>query len=272
MADGRDTAPGGPGSGLVLELPVFTGPFSMLADLILDQKVDVCDVSVAGITERYVRQGTEVAGFWSIEEATWFLAVCASLLELKVGRLLPRHQPEAEEDLLGGVSPDLLYARSLELAAYRRVADRLSEMIAEAALMAPRTAGPPREFLHLYPDVMDKVTVEGLREVAARAFAPQPLVDLSHVTPIRASLAEALRRVEERMASLSRARFRDLLDDSPARIEIVVRFLAILELYREGKVELSQAEVFGDIEVSWNRRERSTLREVGQGQGREAVP
>src|SRR5690349_16575595 len=102
-----------------VELPLFSGPFRLLADLILDQKMDVCDVPVAAVTDRFLRLGTEEASGWPLDEATWFVAVCAVLLEIKVGRLLPRPVPSTEEDLLGGESPDLLYARSLELSAFR---------------------------------------------------------------------------------------------------------------------------------------------------------
>jgi segregation and condensation protein A len=227
----------------VVELPLFSGPFRLLADLILEQKIDVCDIPVASVTERFVRVGAEMAGGWSLEEATWFVAVCALLLELKVGRLLPRARPDTEEDLLGGESPDLLYARSIELAAFRRVSSLLAERLAEAALLIPRAAGPPPELAGLYPDVL-------------AAVGPQ---DVSHVTPIRASLSEALRAVRERLEASPEARFRDLVEGCRERIEVVVRFLAILELYREGKVELAQATRFGDIEVRWQGSvERST--------------
>src|SRR6266568_4355567 len=143
---------------LAVELPVFSGPFRLLADLILDDKVDVCDVPVARVTDRFLQIGAAEASSWTLEEATWFLAICAALLELKVGRLLPRPPVDTEEDLLGGVSPDLLYARSLELAAYRQVSVRLAELLALAALTVPREAGPPPEFAHLYPDPLAKVT------------------------------------------------------------------------------------------------------------------
>jgi len=102
------------GTAFAVELPVFTGPFKLLADLILDQKIDVCDVPIATVTDGFLARSKEAEG-WSLEEATWFLAVCAILLELKVGRLMPRHEVVDEEDLLG-VSPDLAYARSIELA------------------------------------------------------------------------------------------------------------------------------------------------------------
>jgi segregation and condensation protein A len=231
----------------------------MLAGLILDQKMNVCDVPIAAITKLFLERGQEVMSRWSLEEATWFVAMCAVLLELKVDSLLPGPQAVGEEeDLLGGTPPDLLYARSLELAAFRRVAGILAERMAAASSMVARTAGPPPEFAHLYPDVMQAVTSQDLRAVAAEVLTPPRPLDLSHVTPIRVSLADALQAVERRLAESPEARFRDLLVDCKERIEVVVRFLAILELHREGKVELTQAEVFGDIAVR--------LRDAGQRQ------
>ena len=239
-------------SEFAIDLPLFSGPFRLLAELILEQRMDVCDVPVARITDRFIQYGAERMEGWVLEEATWFLAVCALLLEVKVGRLLPRPPADSEEDLLGGTSPDLVYARSLELAAFRRVSGTLADLATAAALSVPRLAGPPPELAHLFPDVMEQVTPAILAETAAIVLAPVPDLDLSHVTPIRVTLAEGLRAVEDRLALRQNARFRDLLDDCEARIDIVVRFLALLELYREGKVELSQADVFGDIEVRWH--------------------
>jgi segregation and condensation protein A len=250
-----------PGSEFAIDLPLFSGPFRLLADLILDQRMDVCDVPVARVTERFIQYGAERLDGWSLEEATWFVAVCAVLLELKIGRLLPRPPAETEEELLGGASPDLVYARSLELAAFRRVATILAELAASAALSVPRMAVPPPEYTHLYPDLLEKITASDLAAVATTQLAPIPDLDLSHVTPIRLTLAEGLRAVQDHLAVKGNARFRELLFDCEERIEVVVRFLALLELYREGKVELSQANVFGDIEVRWQG-----LHEEGGGQ------
>jgi len=235
----------------LVELPIFSGPFKLLAELVLDQKVDVCDVPVARITDAFLARGAAELESWTLEEATWFLAVCAVMLELKVGRLLPGPEPDTEEELLGGASPDLVYARSIELAAFRRLASVLAERIAEAALMSPRTAGPPPELLHLYPDVMAKVTPEALRDAMASLFVPSRFVDLSHVTPIRFTLSDAMATVRERLAQTPHSSVRDLVSDCEERLEVVVRFLALLELYREGQVELRQAKVFGEIKVRW---------------------
>src|SRR5438552_1416505 len=211
----------------VVELPLFSGPFRLLADLVLDQRMDVCDVPVAGVTDRFLKEGLDRIDGWSLEEATWFVGICAVLLELKVGRLLPRPEPTAEEDLLGGARPDLLYARSLELAAFRRVAEALAEKMAAAGLMAPRSAAPPREFAHLYPDVLENVTAEMLRGVAAAALAPPRDIDLSHVTAIPMSLADAMDAVRERLIGRHETRSRDLVDGCHRPAGAVVRCLGV---------------------------------------------
>jgi segregation and condensation protein A len=232
-----------------VELPAFAGPFRALADLLLEQKIDVCDVPIATVTDRFLAYSGR-ADHWTLDEATWFLAVCATLLELKVGRLMPRREAPDEEDLLG-VSPDLVYARSLELAAIRRVAVDLAARVEQEALHHPREAGPPTAFAPLYPDVLERVRPEDLTRIAASLLRPPPPLDLYHVTPIRYTMEEAVAAVTTHLGRAGRARFRDLVADCRERIQVVVRFLALLDLYREGKVDLAQAETFGEIEVEW---------------------
>lgn len=235
-----------------VDLPGFSGPFRLLADLILDQKLDVCDIPLASVTDGYLAYAKEPER-WDLEEATWFLAICAVLLELKVARLTPKHTELDEEDLLGG-SPDLAYARSLELRAFRKVAVEIARRLEDEAGYFARDIGPGPEFSHLYPDPMERVTAEEVAAVAARMLRPPPTLDLSHVTPVRYTVAEAMQAVETRIQGFSggQASFRDLVADCEERIEVVVRFLALLELYREGKVDLQQGMTFGEIEVGWN--------------------
>ncbi|MGH2683968.1 MAG: segregation and condensation protein A [Actinomycetota bacterium] len=230
-----------------VELPVFSGPFRLLAELILDRKVDVCDVPVARVTEEFLARADQAEG-WTLEEATWFLAICAVLLEMKVGRLFPREREPDEEDLLGD-SPDLAFARRIELAAFRKVAAILAGRLEESSRYIPRVAGPAEEFAGLYPDPMEKVTAEDLAEAAAALLRP-PTVDLSHVTPIRATVADALEAMREHLAASPASRFRDMVRGCN-RIDVVVRFLALLEMHAQGQVALSQAATFGEIEVRW---------------------
>ncbi len=243
---GRAADPGG----FAVEVPTFSGPFRLLADLILEQKVDVCDVPVATVTDSFLTYSKD-ADRWSLEEATWFLAVCAALLEMKVGRLMPRHETVDEDEILGG-SPDLVYARSLELSAFRRVTRELSRRLEIEAGYFARDVGPGPEFSHLYPDVVATLDPPQLAALAAAMLRPPPVVDLSHVTPIRFTVAEQMSAVQERMSVFGQpASFRRLVEDCEDRIHVVVRFLALLELYRDGKVELSQGETFGEIEIEW---------------------
>lgn len=244
----------GSSGGFVVELPVFSGPFRLLAELILEQKVDVCDVSVASVTDRYLGYAND-AEHWNLEEATWFLTICAMLLELKVGRLMPRHAEPDEEDLLGG-SPDLAYARSRELAAFRRVAVELARRLEDEAGFFARDVGPGPELSHLYPDPLERILPPDLAAVAAQLLRPPPTLDLSHVTPIRYTVEDAMTAVWEQIARVKGSTsFRELVLDCPDRIHVVVRFLAILELYREGKIELQQGATFGEIEVEWRGSE-----------------
>jgi segregation and condensation protein A len=237
--------------GFSVALPVFAGPFRLLADLIMEQKVDVCDVAIASVTDAFLEHWKD-AERWNLEEATWFLAICAVLLELKVARLTPKHADLDEEDLVGG-SPDLVYARSIELRAFRSVAVELARRLEDEAGYFTRDVGPGPEFSHLYPDPMERVTASALARMAAQLLRPPPTLDLSHVTPIRYTVADAMNAVEGRFVEFGGrpASFRDLVADCEDRIHVVVRFLAILELYREGKVELQQAATFGEIEVEW---------------------
>jgi segregation and condensation protein A len=233
-----------------VELPAFSGPFRLLAELILEQKVDVCDVSVSAVTDGFLDHAKD-AERWDLEEVTWFLAMVAVLLELKVGRLMPRHAEPDEEDLLGA-SPDLAYARSLELVAFRKVAVELTRRLEEEAGYFTRDVGPGPELSHLYPDPMTKVDAGALAHIAAQLLRPPPTLDLTHVTPVRYTMAEAMTAVERRIEDFGRAAsFRDLVADCDERIQVVVRFLALLELYRDGRVQLVQGDTFGQIHVEW---------------------
>ncbi|MEX2275416.1 MAG: ScpA family protein [Actinomycetota bacterium] len=236
-------------SGFEVDLPVFTGPFRLLSDLILEQKVDVCDVAVASVTDAFLSYAQD-AERWSLEEATWFLAICAILLELKVSRLMPKHTELDEDDLLGG-NPDLVYARSLELIAFRRIAAELSRRLEAEREYFTRDVGPGEDLSHLYPDVMEKVTAERLQQLAYRLLKPPTVLDLSHVTPIRFTVSDAIADVERSLTDLREAQFHELVADCDERIQVVVRFLALLELYRDGKIEVEQAETFGQLRVRW---------------------
>ena len=115
----------------------------------------------------------------------------------------------------------------------------------------PRVAGPEEPYRSLVPDALDRITVRQLAAAARRAFTPkpEPTVDTDHVAPVRASVADAIVVVLDRLPESAPMSFRELVAGAADRVEAVVRFLAVLELYKQGIVDLDQTETFGDLQV-----------------------
>ena len=235
-----------------VKLEVFEGPIDLLLHLITRQRVDIYDVSLAQITEEYLGA---IAGLdhTDLETATGFLVVAATLLELKSARLLPGRTADDEDGHLLE-ERDMLLARLVECSTFREAGAWLARGLEAGSASHGRAAGLEEPFADLAPKVVLKASPERLAALAAEALAPRaaPEVDVSHVAPIRASVRDAILEV----ASLLRDRdepaaFRELCSGAAERIDVVVRFLALLELFKAGAVDLVQLERFGDIRATW---------------------
>ena len=232
---------------------VYEGPFDLLLHLILREQVELYDVSLSAIVDAYLVELERMESL-DLELATEFLLIAATLVELKTRRLLPgRDDGDLDEELALWEERDLLLARLLECKTFKDVARVLARFADDAARSYPRVAGLDERFVGLQPDLLAGVTPDALRAAFERATEakPVPRVDLTHVAPIRMSVAEA---VEELIDELPRQRtitFRRLTGGLVERVEVIVRFLAVLELYKQGFVELDQAGTFGEIEISW---------------------
>ncbi|HYI45739.1 MAG TPA: ScpA family protein [Actinomycetota bacterium] len=229
---------------------VFEGPLELLLHLITRQRVDIYEVSISTITDEYLKALERMEGF-DLETATGFLVVAATLLELKSARLLPSMSLGEERDHLLE-ERDLLLARLVECATYRDAGTWLAAGFNAGAGFHGRTAGLEPQLVSVAPDLLASTSIQDLIDAAERIFAPRPVVDLdmSHVQPIRASVKDALIEVAGRLRSAP-AGFDELCSHVTERIDRVVRFLALLELYKAGAVELSQADRFGDIRATW---------------------
>jgi len=229
---------------------VFSGPFDLLLHLIAKRELDIYEVSLAAITEEYLAHLKEMVEL-DLEVATEFLVVAATLIEMKASRLLPG--PPREDDALDVSDRDLLIARLLEYRAYKEASARLSKMLSDNAGFVPRSAGPGEEFARLAPDLMARVSPERFAEIAARALSPRqsPHVDISHITPIRVSVADAIEEVRATLRRQKRATFRQLTSAVRHRLNLIVRFLAVLELVKRGEADVAQSGAFGEIEVEW---------------------
>ena len=232
---------------------VYDGPFDLLLHLIVRDQVDVYQVSLSRIVDGYLAE-VDRMGALDLEVATEFLLIAATLVELKTRRLLPDlDDPETEEELALLEARDLLLARLVECKTFRDAGTALARLAAAASHSRPRTAGLEERFLTLVPDVLAGVTPEDVRAAYVRATQPKPVprVDLDHVAPIRASVADAVADLSGTLPSLGAVTFRRLTVGLVSRLDVIVRFLAVLELYKQGWVEVDQAGTFGELTVTW---------------------
>lgn len=236
-----------------VQTQVFEGPFDVLLHLILREEVDLYEISMVRIVDGFLAH-VEALDEPDLELTTEFLLIAATLVQLKARRLLPDEDGlTLDEELAIWSERDLLLARLVECKTFKDAARALASIAETAERCAPRVLGPEDHFLDLVPDPMVGVTPGKLRDALARALAPKPEVRvvLDHVAPIRASVADAVVMIADELQRIRRASFRDLTMSLATRLEVVVYFLAILELYKEDRIDLDQTEIFGDIEVTW---------------------
>lgn len=236
-----------------VQTPVYEGPLDLLLHLILRDQVDLYEVPLASIVDAYLAE-LERLDEMDLEIATEFLLIAATLVDLKARRLLPNDTGlDLDDELALWEERDLLLARLLECKTFKDAATVLAQLANEAGRSFPRTAGMEEPFLELTPDLMSGVTPQKLRAAFLKATTPKPVpkVDLYHVAPIRASVTEAMTELVDELPRAGRISFRRLTAELVDRIEIVVRFLAVLELFKQGVIELDQPTTFGDIEIQW---------------------
>ena len=234
-----------------VKLEVFEGPIDLLLHLITRQRVDIYDVSLSQITEEYLAAIRGIDAL-DLESTTGFLVVAATLLELKSSRLLPsRGADDTDAALLE--QRDLLLARLVECATYRSAGSWLRAGLAVGERFHPRPEGLEAQFIALAPDPLARVSIGDLAGAAAGVLAPRPTpeLDTSHLAPIRASVREAIVEIAGQMVPGRSTSFEQLCRGVEERIEVVVRFLALLELFKAGAVELAQPDRWGDIVVQW---------------------
>ena len=233
--------------------PVFEGPFDLLLHLILKEQVDIYEVSLSRIVDAYLEEVERLQSL-DLDLATEFLLIASTLVELKARRLLPgRDDIDLDDELALWEERDLLLSRLLECKTFKDVASVFQTLADEADRSFPRQVGPDDRFADLMPDLMEGVTAQKVKAAFLRATTPKPVpvIDLFHVAPVRASVADALVELIDELPRVGRISFRRLTTGLVERLEVIVRFLALLELFKQGYVELDQAERFGDIDVVW---------------------
>jgi segregation and condensation protein A len=237
----------------VVRTEVFEGPFDLLLHLIARQQVDIWQVSLSRITEDYLAEVRRMQEL-NLEVATEFLVVAATLLELKAARLLP--SPDGEPDEVEALleERDLLFARLLQYRAYKQVAGLFGVRMAEQSAYVARRPGADDLLERVAPNLLADVRPEDLARLAAAAFIPTsvPEVSTDHIAPVRLTVSEAVVELADRLRLGEPVAFESLLHRDAPTIEVVINFLALLELYKRSLIELEQSATFGAIMVRWS--------------------
>jgi len=250
------TATGGPevGNGrFTVRLTNFEGPFDLLLQLIGKHQLDVTEIALSVVTDEFIAHLRALGDDLDLDQASEFLLVAATLLDLKAARLLPAADVDDEDDLELLEARDLLFARLLQYRAYKQAAEFLRERDTEAARRFPRTAGPDPRATDPVPEVLLGVSAEAFAALAARVLAPRApeTVSTNHLHAPAVSVSEQLLLVRNHLLRTGGATFRALTADCGSTLEVVARCLGLLELYRQQRVTFEQVTPLGELHVRW---------------------
>lgn len=236
-----------------VRLEVFEGPFDLLLQLISKRKLEITEVDLADITSDFLASLGDLADL-DLETATRFLVIAATLIELKAARLLPRDEQDELEDLLGETR-DLLYARLLEYRAFRQLAELVAARLEGNSGFLARDVPLDAPWRSLVPDAPLDLSLDDLARLAATASRPrpEPVVEFGHIRRSFISIQDAATTVLERLGEPGGTSMFSGLITGRSRGDAVVFFLALLELYKLGHLDLEQPDHHADVTVS--RRE-----------------
>lgn len=237
-----------------VHLSNFSGPFDLLLGLIAKHKLDITEVALAQVTDEFIGYLRAAEKEWDLGQASEFLVIAATLLDLKAARLLPSADVEDQEDIELLEARDLLFARLLQYRAYKLVAADLAERFSTEGRRFPRLVTLEPHLAALLPELVWQIGPEELAALAAKAEQPRaaaPGVDISHLHAPAVSVREQAAVLVDRLRHGGAMSFRALTADADATIVVVARFLALLELFREGAVAFDQVTPLGELTVRW---------------------
>ena len=258
-----------------VHLENFSGPFDLLLGLISKHKLDITEVALATVTDDFIAHIRAREGAWDLDQASEFLVVAATLLDLKAARLLPAGEVDDDEDLELLEARDLLFARLLQYRAFKDVAGWFGERLRAEALRFPRAVTLEPAFAGLLPELVMGIGPDRLAAIAARALAPRPQepgVALDHLHAPAVSVREQAGILVDRLRRHRSAAFRSLVADADTTLVVVARFLALLELFKEGVVGFDQLSPLGELTVRWTGQEADEVAVTDEFDADEETP
>lgn len=256
---------------------VYSGPFDLLLQLVTRQKVDIGAISISEVAEQYLAEVERIEAL-DLDVASDFLLVAATLLDIKAASLVPQEVPCKEDDddedddeleelsaLDGDALREVLIQRLIAYKQFKGAAVALGARMQAESRMHPRVAGPDPEFLGLMPDYLAGITLRGLAVICADLDGKRQtfLLEAEHVAPHRVPLDLTVASVDRYTMAHQTCTFRELLDGDATTEQLVVTFLAMLELAKRGSLTLSQDKIFGTIQI--NRVEGAEAYMPGEG-------
>jgi len=244
---------GGSSRAFQVHLDNFEGPFDLLLSLISRHQLEITEVSLAAVTDEFLATVLAHEDEWDLSQASEFLVVAATLLDLKAARLLPQGEVEDYEDLELLEARDLLFAKLLQYRAFKEVAGHLETRLGAPARV-PRDVTLEPHFAMVLPELVWVTTPDLLASLAARALQPKPnapYVSTAHLHGAVVSVREQAAIIVGRLQRDGAVSFRELVADAGALNVVVARFLALLELFREAAVAFEQARSLGELTVRW---------------------
>jgi segregation and condensation protein A len=243
-------------TGFNVHLSNFDGPFDLLLQLISRHKLDITEVSLSLVTDEFIsfiRKLEDSGEGWRLDQATEFLVIAATLLDLKAARLLPSGEIEDEEDLAILEARDILFARLLQYRAFKEIAASFQEAILAADKSFPRVVALDPALASLLPEVLIGVGAQRFAAIAERVLTPKapPVVAVEHLHSALVSVAEESRSVVEALRKSRTLSFRNLIQGADSTLVVVARFLALLDLYRQGALRFEQVMALGELQVTW---------------------
>ena len=243
-------------AGFSLHLTNFDGPFDLLLQLISKHKMDITEVALGAVTDEfiaYIKQLENAELGWDLDKTTEFLVVAATLLDLKAAKLLPSGQVDDEADLALLEARDLLFARLLQYRAFKEIAAIFTDRIDREEKSFARLVALEPHLAQLLPEVLIGVGAQRFAAIANRVLTPKssPIFSIDHLHQPTVSVAEQATKMVEQLRRSGRMTFRGLTADAENTLVVIARFLALLELYKEGVIRFEQMVSLGELQITW---------------------
>ncbi len=241
------------GTGFAVSLTNFAGPFDLLLSLISKHQLDITEVALSKVTDEFIQYVRGLDGPEELEQASEFIVVAATLLDLKIASLLPKGEVVDPEDVALFEARDLLFARLLQYRAFKDVAAWFNTALNLEANRIPREVRLEERFRNRQPELVWTLTLEEFRQLAEETLTPKliPSVGLTHLHAPRVSIREQALEVVRLLKAGKPLTFRQLIGSLSDRAVVVARFLAILELYRQAAISFEQEAPLGELTLTW---------------------